>query len=476
MSTVEFVKTNRGKDQVLYKGYLFYYESSEGGTDKYRCKNYQRNCKARVHLEDGDVVKIVGEHNHAASAAKVEATKVMTQIKEDAKKENPKATQQIIAENLVGLNNPVLASLPLHRSVARLVRKVKQNNQPDDQLPAIPETLKDLQIPAKFAEFQDGTNFIIHDSGDQDPERFIIFGTDEGLQKLQNSDEWYVDGNFKCPFFKQLWVIHGTYKNSIFPGMYCCLMRQNEETYKRVLDAVIADHPQLVTKLSRCHMDFETAAINAFTSIKPEIKINGCFFHFTQAIYRNVCSLGFKTNYDTDSDFAAAIKLLPAIAFVPSGDVITTFELIQDRDLIPDKALPILNYFEDTWIGRPGRRGRAQPMFSHNWWNCYEPVKAGFGITNNRAEAFFRQLTHDVTYKKDLWGFLDALHRNYSKQKMIYEQLIAGDDGNPQRKTYRNTEKRRKDRVNSYEDYKDDEDNLMAYIRGHSYNIELSTA
>ena len=55
-------------------------------------------------------------------------------------------------------------------------------------------------------------------------------------------------------------------------------------------------------------------------------------------------------------------RMIAALAFVPPGDVVTAFETLSEH--LPVEFDPILDYFEDTYIGRPGRRGvRRQPLF-----------------------------------------------------------------------------------------------------------------
>jgi len=38
-------------------------------------------------------------------------------------------------------------------------------------------------------------------------------------------------------------------------------------------------------------------------------------------------------------------------------------------------------YFEDTWIGRLGRRGRRGAHFNIGLWNCYQSVIDNNGIS-----------------------------------------------------------------------------------------------
>ena len=66
------------------------------------------------------------------------------------------------------------------------------------------------------------------------------------------------------------------------------------------------------------------------------------------------------------------MRLLPALAFVPPTDVIETFDELTDSVIFPPGAQPGLDYFEDTWVGRPNRRNRRRPpRYQLDLWNCY---------------------------------------------------------------------------------------------------------
>jgi hypothetical protein len=55
--------------------------------------------------------------------------------------------------------------------------------------------------------------------------------------------------------------------------------------------------------------------------------------------------------YIEDKQFNLDIKMIPALAFVPEDAVEEAFESLADN--ISADAQPILDYFEDTFIGRP---------------------------------------------------------------------------------------------------------------------------
>ena len=81
--------------------------------------------------------------------------------------------------------------------------------------------------------------------------------------------------------------------------------------------------------------------------------------------------------YENDGDFALQMRLLPALAYVPLTDVVEAFNRLTESDALPAEAQPVVDYFEDTWIGRPTRRNsRRPPRFQRELWNCYT-VKAG---------------------------------------------------------------------------------------------------
>ena len=111
-------------------------------------------------------------------------------------------------------------------------------------------------------------------------------------------------------------------------------------------------------------VDFEIAVLNAVRGSFPNSALKGCFFHFCQAIYRKVQSLGLQNRYRDDDEFNLKIRMLVAVAFVPTTDVIRAFESLSENLPLDAPAQAIIDYFEDTYIGRlrPGGQ-RRDPLF-----------------------------------------------------------------------------------------------------------------
>ena len=59
------------------------------------------------------------------------------------------------------------------------------------------------------------------------------------------------------------------------------------------------------------------------------------------------------------------LRHIPALAFVPIQHLIEAFETLEE--VIPDEMLPLLDYFERTYIGRRLRARRRDPPYSHDF-------------------------------------------------------------------------------------------------------------
>ena len=97
-------------------------------------------------------------------------------------------------------------------------------------------------------------------------------------------------------------------------------------------------------------MDYEKAAMNSVQEIFIGANLHGCFYHLAQSIYRRIQVTGLQQCYQEDPEFALTFRIIPALAFVPLPNLIKVFENLQD--LASHDAQEIMDYFEDTYIGR----------------------------------------------------------------------------------------------------------------------------
>jgi hypothetical protein len=220
--------------------------------------------------------------------------------------------------------------------------------------------------------------------------------------------------------------------------------------------------------------DFEQSAINSFKESFPGSLQRGCFFHLSQCLWRKTQQIeGMQEKYRNDPDFALQIRHLAALAYVPEAEVMTSFENLLDSQYYTENERflqPLIDYFEDTWIGRMDRRNkRRQPLFPISLWNCHEAAKSGLPRTNNSVEGWHRGFNQLLgSSHPTIWKFIDDLKKEQSLNEMKIEQYIAGQHPPVSRKVYRNTAQRVEDIVKDYENR-----NILDFLRGIAHNFNL---
>ncbi|KRY50954.1 hypothetical protein T03_2785 [Trichinella britovi] len=75
--------------------------------------------------------------------------------------------------------------------------------------------------------------------------------------------------------------------------------------------------------------DFETALIPAIQGYFLNTQVQGCYFHFCQAVHRKVGELGLKTRYRQHEQTRRKIRMLLATAFLPVPHVNTGIRLLE---------------------------------------------------------------------------------------------------------------------------------------------------
>ncbi|XP_003382167.1 conserved hypothetical protein [Trichinella spiralis] len=119
---------------------------------------------------------------------------------------------------------------------------------------------------------------------------------EENLSILSEHFVWCMDGTFKIvpEWYQQMFTIHVFIAGKLVPLAYCLTVHKDLYMYREIFDNLILKaaalgvvlHPQKVI------CDFETALIPALQGTFPGVNIQGCYFHFCQAVMRKVTELG----------------------------------------------------------------------------------------------------------------------------------------------------------------------------------------
>ena len=194
--------------------------------------------------------------------------------------------------------------------------------------------------------------------------------------------------------------------------------------------------------------------------------MNIMFISGNASTYRRIQRFGLEKRYDTD-ELQHQLKLLVAVAFVPVEYVVRAFEVVLDEKMISDEGKPIVDYFEDTWIGRLERRERRRPLFEHGLWNFYQQTLEGKQKTNNLVEGWHRSLINQFHGKNpSIWKFIEGLMREQSMPELKLNQQLSGQQSRSNSK--RKTENRRLLLLvaNFYSDFQDTQEFFISYLKG----------
>ena len=185
---------------------------------------------------------------------------------------------------------------------------------------------------------------------------------------LADNSDWFTNGTCKVAphLFDQLHTIHALHEHSVVPLLYVFMQRKRELDYVNALTAIRA---------ASVMCDYEIGFHNAVRQVfGNNVVVVGCLFHLGQCVYRKVIQLGLSDQYQQDDDLRLKCKMLVTLAFIPAVDVIAAFETLAGDIPDGDDLESLFDYFEDTWIGRPARRGgtRRNPTFPINVWSIHD--------------------------------------------------------------------------------------------------------
>ncbi|XP_054717469.1 uncharacterized protein LOC129226865 [Uloborus diversus] len=192
--------------------------------------------------------------------------------------------------------------------------------------------------------------------------------------------------------------------------------------------------------------DYEKAFHTAAKDVFPNVDLQGCFFHLSQNMRKHLRELGLINEYNTNADFALKAEMVIALAFVRI-DKIDEYTDALGLEL-PNELQGLLNWFEDTYVGRANRsgNGRRNPLFVPEIWNLYNRTLNGEDRTNNHAEAAHRRLQYELGMQHPtIWKLIDGLRKVQKGRDAHFEQLLAGHEPQMKLKKYRDARCRQKD-------------------------------
>ena len=437
---MEFIHSSRGGQKLCLDGYMYTKQVTRKERVRWWCVKRVTNCKGAVStsLQHEDV-RIEQRHNHDSNPMEVEAAKAKANLKEQA-------TQGRDPPNM--LYTQALTTMPDDARVLMgkeaSVKKQFVQRQRTKLIPMEPASIEDLVIDGEWAETANDTpqRFLIHDNGQNADSRIIVFASPTALRNLAHADTWMMDGNFAMAprHFLQLYIIRVPLGNTAVTTVYALLQRKTQETYQDLIQIVL-DHcarldlyPDPITVLC----DFEQAVISAVRVVLGEhVQVRGCFYHLTQSTWRKIQELGLVCLYNQNENVKVFCGMLDALALLPLPDVEEAVWWLKDN--IPDRAEPLVAYFDRTYVtgtfrraqAIPGQAGirmrRIQPLFPPHLWNVHEATLNDEPRTNNLCEAWNNRFSNLVGHNHpSVWKLIEALKKDECSVSLTILQDARG--------------------------------------------------
>ncbi|XP_054715332.1 uncharacterized protein LOC129224808 [Uloborus diversus] len=255
-------------------------------------------------------------------------------------------------------------------------------------------------------------------------ELYKVFCSEEDLEKLCQSDSIHMDGTFKIvpKLFSQLYTIHGSYLRKIFPLAFCLIGSKSKETYIELFSAIkeharshgLIFHPKFVM------MDFETACIAALEEVFKGVVVKGCFFHFSQCIWKQVQRLGLVTEYAGNKEVRNFFRKMAALALVPPTLVPEAFLIIQENQPSTGEEDTFISYMAETWLDEQDAK------FPISIWNHFDTNGAR---TNNVVEGWHSSLNNKASIRHlDLFSMIKLLQEEEAANQAVVFQLDGGQE------------------------------------------------
>ena len=252
--------------------------------------------------------------------------------------------------------------------------------------------------------------------------KILLFGTIEFLGKLCTADTVYMDGTFKsCPLpFKQIYTLHCFIMGKMFPIAYGLLPDKTKQTYVRLLNLVkqIALDHQLNFQPQTFQIDFELGMLAAIQEQFPTSRVRGCYFHYTQCIWRKVQELGLVKYYKKDKDINALVRRMAAFPLLPLHLIDDVFLQMHSDAPLNQSCNELIDYFVEQWVHD------IRPKISRTIWSHYNNNGAR---TNNHLEGWHSFLNKKVgKHHPNLFELIFHLQTIQQKNEQDLESIKNG--------------------------------------------------
>ena len=145
------------------------------------------------------------------------------------------------------------------------------------------------------------------------------------------------------------------------------------------------------------------------------------FVYQSQNVYKQVQPNKVAQLYLTDAHFQKYIKMILALAFIPTSDIFIKRRKHECKNCVQ----PILDYFECNFTAEMRRGVRLLSLSHHEMWNIYvnRDIKRTTCALEGWHNSFWKSLGQ---LYENVWIFIDWLKRELDLNRLALTLHIAG--------------------------------------------------
>lgn len=402
---------SRGRGKVLIdEG--FKYQKNKATNTSFLWKCWRKSCSAKLKSnvfeldapQPGIVIIEKGVHNHEADDEVIQRAAFVNGVKQRIS-EDPTRPIKRVYDNHVANAHRVVARqgggdrppvVPDFGSVRTQLARSRAA-----YIPPVPHSVEDVIIDDVWKETWRGQRLVLH----QDNEwGFIIFATRRNIEAMVRCRQLYVDATFRtspAPY-AQIFNVLGDFHGRVLPFVTAFMAHRTVGHYRQVIRRIkraVLRYCERDWQPDAVVMDFEQALITAVETELPLARLEGCYFHFNQALWRHIQELGLVRGYRDDDELRTLLRQVMALGFLPTALVRNNFRLLRTsrhtRTLIRryPSVMDFLTYVQNTYVDGNFRI----PM-----WNVFDRNMSC--RTNNNAESFHQAWNRRVGVRHpNLW-------------------------------------------------------------------------
>ena len=300
-------------------------------------------------------------------------------------------------------------------------------------LPPTPHHVEEVMFDGAWRTTWRGERFLLHLDNDWG---IAIFSTRRNLTALVECQQLYMDATFRTAPqpYEQMFTVLGDYHGRVLPLAIALMNNRTIGAYRQVLQTL----KRRVWRNTTQHwepeavmMDFEQALITAVETELPQTRVEGCYFHFSQSLWRHIQEVGLAHGYRHDERLQTLLRKVIALGFLPIALVRNNFTLLRHaRDTVRlirryPSLIDFLTYVQNTYL---------DGNFPIQLWNVFE--KDMDCRTNNNAEAFHRAWNSRVGVRHpNIWIFVRHLKDLQALTESSIRHMDRG--GEPSRRARR---------------------------------------